>query len=117
MKTLLVLLAFLVGTLADVTYAQVTCAQLGAFTSCSGSQSTTQVDLGNGMGVIIGPNKTTPYTVLPSSPRSSHRATSPTFLYGSEPSNSPYSYAAPSAPVYDLPSAPKYEAPSYGYGQ
>jgi hypothetical protein len=120
LKTLLVILGFLIGTLGDITYAQVTCAQLGVFTDCSGPghRSTTQVDLGNGMGVIIGPITTTPYTVLPSSPRAASRhSTVPTFLYGAEPSSSPYEIS--SASVYELPSVPTYELPSApsGYGQ
>jgi hypothetical protein len=97
--------------------AQLTCAQLGAFTDCSGPghRSTTQADLGNGMGVIIGPKTTTPYTVLPSTPRTHSRSTAPTFLYGSESSAS--SYETPGVPSYSAPRGSTYEAPSYGYGQ
>lgn len=98
-------------------WAQVTCIQLGAFTDCSGpgNRSATQVDLGSGMGVTIGPNTTTPYTALPSSPRaSSSRSSVPTFLY-SAPSPSPYESSLPS---YELPSVTTYDmlsSPGYGY--
>lgn len=116
MRTVLDIALFAFVLMALPVTAQVTCTQLGAFTSCSGSgtQSTIQADLGNNMGVIIGPRTTTPYTVLPSTPRASSRSTAPTFLYGSEPTSV---YDAPNVPSYAVPSVPMYDVPSYGYGQ
>jgi hypothetical protein len=71
MKTLLVLLASML--VAGVAQAQVTCTQIGQFLSCDGprGQNSTQLDLGNGMGVISGqsgygaPSYMEPYAVIP----------------------------------------------------
>lgn len=62
MRRLLVVSVFASTLIALPAIAQLTCTQLGAFTSCSGGpgRSTIQSDLGNNMGVIIGPRTTTP---------------------------------------------------------
>lgn len=61
-------LGFVCGTaisLAASAQAQIVCTTLGHFTTCDGTgQSYIQADLGNRMGVIIGPQATTPYVIL-----------------------------------------------------
>lgn len=57
---------FMVGVMALPAAGQTVCAQLGAFTDCSGSngRSATIVDLGNNQGVILTDQSTDPYTIL-----------------------------------------------------
>lgn len=109
------LLLFSCTLLPYNSHAQITCAQLGKFTSCSGpgGQSTIQSDLGNNMGVIIGRETTTPYTVLPSTPRATPRSAPPVFI----PTPSPSTSYQPTMPSVELtmPTTYGYEAPSYGY--
>ncbi len=86
------------------------CIQLGAITSCDvGGQQTIQAQLG-ATGTILHPNGTaTPYVVIPSTPRTSHR-TAPIFV-------------APEPPPVSAPSTMDslyYSAPmpsGYGGGQ
>lgn len=71
---------FLVSLMALPAAAQVTCAQLGAFTGCGGPnlRSSTQVNLGNNQGVIITDQSTEPYTILRPAPSSPSMPTLPT---------------------------------------
>ena len=92
MKTLLTVIISLL--LFGVAQGQITCTQIGQFLSCDGprNQNTTQMDLGNGMGVItdsqgnvepyaiIAPNRTRPSTVpAPQAPRAPQPPQAPSF--------------------------------------
>jgi hypothetical protein len=70
------ILAVLAAFWAIPGHAQITCTQLGAFTTCD--NGTIQADLGHGHGVIIDKDKTTPYTIL--TPPSPERPTSPVLI-------------------------------------
>jgi hypothetical protein len=92
--TLTAILAFSVAA-----EAQITVTPMGNLTDISGpsGQSSTQVDLGNGHGVIITDQSTTPYTVLgqPSAPSQ----------LGVPP--------VPSAPQFGAPAVPSSPAPLF----
>jgi hypothetical protein len=94
-KTLLILTVSLL--LAGVAHAQVTCTQIGQFLSCDAprGQSTTQLDLGNGMGVItdsqgnvepyavLQPNRSMPSIVqMPQAPQAPRAPQAPSFPTG-----------------------------------
>jgi len=92
MKMLLVLLISLFW--AAVAVAQVTCVQYGQFLSCDGpwNQNFTQLDLGNGMGVITdSKGNVIPYAVL--TPQSPQAPQAPQLLFV------PFSNDAPRAPT------------------
>lgn len=101
-RCIFVNLALLAGFfLWEPAHAQIICTQLGQFTSCdNGRERTTQADLGNGIGVIVGPRATTPYVILPTHPTYQHQAnpraatTAPVFVppttYSDMSSTMPY---------------------------
>lgn len=110
MKTLLILLASLL--LAVVAEAQVSCVQIGQFLSCDGprGRNTTQLDLGNGMGVITDQGgNVEPYAILPP------KTTRPGLPTAPRLPESPRAPVAPYLP-YGQPdplSAPEFQAPIF----
>jgi hypothetical protein len=111
MKTLLVL--FISLLLVGVAQAQVICTQIGAFLSCDAPrQSTTQLDLGNGMGVITdSQGNVEPYAII--RPNQPQRPVAPQAPRAPQPPRAP----SFQSDLYDpsvLPTVPLYVPYSFG---
>jgi len=108
MKMLLVLLFSLL--LAGVAQAQITCTQVGQFMNCDGprNQNSTQLDLGNGMGVITdSQGNVTPYTML------TPQTTRPSTVPAPQAPQPPRAPSFPTGGTSDLIQAPQAPAPIF----